>query len=304
MVQKPSARDVDAIVFRAEAGSLYVVATPIGNLRDAGLRALDILRTADIIAAEDTRVTAQLLAHYGIATRARALHEHNELARIPALLGELAAGRSIALVSDAGTPAISDPGARLVRAALDAGHRVVPIPGASAIAAAVSAAGLSAARFAFVGFLPLKAKERAALIAVFAKLPAALVLFEAPHRVVSTVTWLAQTLGGTRRLVVARELTKAFESIASLALADAPAWFAGNADRQRGEFVLIVDAAEPDARNVTADAPIDEDAERMLSVLLDELPPSRAAHVAAQLTGAPRDALYARAVVLRERQSP
>src|SRR6185437_12162333 len=148
MVQKPSARDIDAIVFRAEAGSLYVVATPIGNLRDAGLRALDILRTADIIAAEDTRVTAQLLAHYGIATRARALHEHNELARIPALLGELAAGRSIALVSDAGTPAISDPGARLVRAALDAGHRVVPIPGASAIAAAVSAAGLSAARFA------------------------------------------------------------------------------------------------------------------------------------------------------------
>lgn len=301
MAQKPSERELDAIVFRAEAGSLYVVATPIGNLRDIGLRALDILRTADVVVAEDTRVTAGLLAHFGIATRARALHEHNEAARVPALLGELAAGRSIAMVSDAGTPAISDPGARLVRAALDAGHRVVPIPGPSSIAAAVSVAGLAAVRFVFVGFLPPKAKERNALIAACARLPLALVFFEAPHRVVSTVTWLAQVLGGARRLVIARELTKAFESIASLALGDAAQWLTADADRLRGEFVLIVDAMDRSTDERAGREQLDEDALKVLSVLLDDLPPSRAAHVAATLTGAPRDALYARAIALRER---
>lgn len=304
MAQKPSERDIDAIVFRAEAGSLYVVATPIGNLRDVGLRALDILRTADSVVAEDTRVTAGLLAHYGIATRARALHEHNEAARVPALLRELADGRSIAMVSDAGTPAISDPGARLVRAALDAGHRVVPVPGPSSIAAAVSVAGLAAARFAFIGFLPPSGKDRIALIAACARLPLALVFFEAPHRVVATVTWLAETLGGARRLTIARELTKAFESIASLALGDAAQWLAGDADRRRGEFVLIVDAPERSADDDAGRQHLDEDALKMLSVLLDELPPSRAARVAATLTGAPRDTLYARAIALRERRSP
>ncbi|HEX7329783.1 MAG TPA: 16S rRNA (cytidine(1402)-2'-O)-methyltransferase [Casimicrobiaceae bacterium] len=301
MARKPLMRELDAIVFRAEAGSLYVVATPIGNLRDVGLRALDILRTADVVVAEDTRVTAGLLAHYGIATRARALHEHNEAARVPALIGELAAGRSIAMVSDAGTPAISDPGARLVRAALDAGHRVVPIPGPSSTAAAVSVAGLTAARFAFIGFLPPRDKERVALIAACAKLPLALVFFEAPHRVVATVTWLAQALGGARRLTIARELTKAFESIASLALGDAAKWLTADADRQRGEFVLIVDAPDRSADDDAGREHLDEDALKVLSVLLDELPPSRAAHVAATLTGAPRDTLYARAVALRER---
>lgn len=303
MTEQPSARDIDASVFRAEAGSLYVVATPIGNLRDVGLRALDILRSADMIVAEDTRVSAKLLAHYGIATRARALHEHNEAARIPALLAELAAARSVAMVSDAGTPSISDPGARFVRAALDAGHRVIPVPGPSAVAAAISAAGLAAERFAFVGFLPPKAKERDALLAAFATLPAALVFFEAPHRVASTVAKLATALDERRRLVVARELTKTFESIVSFALRDAPAWFAANAERLRGEFVLIVDAPERDAVRRGAREQPDDDAVRVLSVLLAELPPSRAAHVAAVLTGAPRDALYDRALALRAQPS-
>lgn len=303
MVQGAAAREIDANAFRAEAGSLYVVATPIGNLRDAGLRALDILKSADIVVAEDTRVSAKLLAHYGIAVRARALHEHNESLRIPALVAELDAGRSVAMVSDAGTPAISDPGARLVRAALDAGRRVIPIPGPSALAAAISAAGLAAERFAFVGFLPQRAKDRDALLAAFATLPAALVFFEAPHRIVTTVTRLATALGRTRRLVVARELTKAFESIAALALGDAPAWFAADANRQRGELVLIVDAPQRDPGERDGPERLDEDVQRTLSILLDELPPSRAAHLAAALTGAPRDALYAQALALRGRGS-
>ena len=163
--------------FRAEGGSLYVVATPIGNLRDVTLRALDILRSVDIIAAEDTRVTAALLARYGVTTKPRALHRHNEAQQSQALLAALASGRSVALVSDAGTPGISDPGARVVRDARTAGHRVVPIPGATALAAAVSAAGLSAERFAFIGFLPQQAKARRELLATIAAWPVALVFY-------------------------------------------------------------------------------------------------------------------------------
>jgi 16S rRNA (cytidine1402-2'-O)-methyltransferase len=285
----------DAGAFRAEPGSLYVVATPIGNLRDLTLRALDILRSADVIAAEDTRVTAKLLSHYGIATRPRALHAHNEARRSAALLADLAAGRSVALVSDAGTPAISDPGAKLVRACADAGHRVVPIPGANAIAAAVSAAGLAAERFAFIGFLPTQAKARDDLLAAFAGLPIALVFYEAPHRVTETIVRLAEALGGERTLVIARELTKTFESIARLPLGDAAQWIAEEANRSRGEFVLIVDALAHAAKAVALPA----DADRVLKLLLDELAPARAARIAAALTGAPRDALYARALALR-----
>ena len=285
----------DAGAFSAEPGSLYVVATPIGNLRDLTLRALDILRSADVIAAEDTRVTAKLLSHYGIATRPRALHAHNEASRSEALLADLAAGRSIALVSDAGTPAISDPGAKLVRACADAGHRVVPIPGANAIASAVSAAGLAAERFAFIGFLPTQAKARDDLLAAFAGLSIALVFYEAPHRVTETVARLADALGGERTLVIARELTKTFEAITRLPLGDAAHWIAEDANRSRGEFVLIVDAP---AHAPKADL-LPAEADRVLKLLLGELPPARAARVAAALTGAPRDVLYARALALR-----
>ncbi|MFO1323044.1 MAG: 16S rRNA (cytidine(1402)-2'-O)-methyltransferase [Burkholderiales bacterium] len=272
-----------------------MVATPLGNLRDVTLRALDVLATVDVVAAEDTRTTANLLRHYGIATRMRSLHAHNETQRAREVTGLLAAGKSVALVSDAGTPAISDPGARLVRAVRDAGVAIVPVPGASAVATAVSAAGLVADAFVFAGFLPQQAKARGALLGSLAALPAALVFYEAPHRVRATVADLASRLGGGRTLIVARELTKAFETIAQVSLADAPAWFAADANRERGEFVLIVDAAPPAERAAALDA----DGERWLVALLAELPPARAARVVAAVTGVARDVVYARALALR-----
>ena len=288
-----SARGTEA--FSAEPATLYVVATPIGNLRDVTLRALDILRSADVILAEDTRVTATLLARYGIATRPRALHRHNEAREVERTRADIAAGRSVALVSDAGTPAISDPGARLVRAIAADGCRVVPLPGASAVAAAVSAAGLGAESFVFIGFLPQQAKARRAMLATFAPLPAALVFYEAPHRVADTLRELGQALEGPRMLTIARELTKTFETIARMPLADAPMWLAADANRSRGEFVLIVDAAPAQAR---AEA-ISTEASTLLEALLTELPPSRAARVAAKLTGLPRDLLYEHALTLK-----
>ncbi len=205
--------------FRAEAGTLYVVATPLGNLRDVTLRALDILGSADLIAAEDTRTTARLLGHYGIVTRTLALHQHNEAQRAASLVALLAAGKSVALVTDAGTPAISDPGSRLVRAVRDAGHPVVPVPGPSAVVAAISAAGLAATTFVFAGFLPQQAKARREALLALSPLHAALVIYEAPHRVRATVDDLVAQLPGERTLVVARELTKAFETIAAMPLA-------------------------------------------------------------------------------------
>jgi 16S rRNA (cytidine1402-2'-O)-methyltransferase len=278
--------------FRAEPGSLYVVATPIGNLRDLTLRALDILRSADVIRAEDTRVTATLLARFGISARPRALHQHNEARQIDAIIGDLAAGRSVALVSDAGTPAISDPGARLVQAVARAGHRVVPIPGASALATAVSAAGLTAERFVFMGFLPTRPKARRETLGTFAALPVALVIYEAPHRIADTLSELGQVLDARRSVTIARELTKTFETIATMSLADAPAWLAADANRSRGEFVLVIDA--PPA--VTGAHVISQETDRLLSALLEELPPSRAARVAAKVTGLPRERLYERAL--------
>ena len=209
---------------RAAPGSLYVVATPLGNARDLTLRAIDILRTVDVIAAEDTRMTQPLLRRYGIEKKAVSLHAHNEARRAASLVAALAGKRSVAIVSDAGTPAISDPGARLVRAAHDAGYAVVPIPGPSAVAAAVSAAGLDAERFVFIGFLPPKPKARRELLESVASLPFALVLYEAPHRVRETVAELANRLG-TRTLFVARELTKVFETLTRIPLGDAAGWF-------------------------------------------------------------------------------
>jgi 16S rRNA (cytidine1402-2'-O)-methyltransferase len=283
--------------FRAEPGALYVVATPIGNLRDVTLRALDILRSADIVAAEDTRVTALLLRRHGIATRPTSVRAHNEAQRAAGIIAALAEGRSVALVSDAGTPAISDPGARLVRAVREAGHRVVPVPGPSAVVTALAAAGLRAERFAFVGFLPTQAKARDALLESLASLPLALAIYEAPHRVEATAVALHRALGD-RELVVARELTKAFETIAVLRLSAASAWFAHDANRARGEFVLLIDAPEREATTTTLSA----DADRWLAALADELPPARAARVVAQVTGAPREACYARALDLAARR--
>lgn len=277
---------------RARPGTLYVVATPLGNLRDVTLRAVDVLSSVDRIGAEDTRVTATLLARLGVATRPFAVHAHNEAARAAEIADALGRGQSVALVTDAGTPGLSDPGARVVRAARDAGHPVVPVPGPSAVAAAVSVAGLDAARFAFVGFLPTQAKARRTLLATLAGLPMALVFYEAPHRVRETSAELAAALGADRDLVVARELTKAFETIARVRLGDAQAWFAGDANRERGEFVLVVDAPPRTARGEGISA----EAAAWLDALARELPPARAARIVAERTGAPRDALYARAL--------
>ena len=276
-----------------------MVATPLGNLGDLSERARATLALAERVLAEDTRVTATLLRHCGIATRATSLHAHNEQRRIDEVLGWLAAGLRVALVSDAGTPGISDPGARLVRAALAGGHRVIPVPGPSAVAAAVSAAGLAAEQFVFVGFLPAQAKARTALLERIAPLPFALVFYEAPHRVRATVQRLRGALGDARTLVVAREISKRFEEIARLSLAEADAWFAADSNRERGEFVLVVDA-EAAADPAQAGA-IDATAAQWLAALATEMPPAAAARIVAAVTGAPRDLLYARAVALRER---
>jgi len=289
-------RDADP-ARRAMAGSLYVVATPLGNLRDVTLRSLDVLATASAIAAEDTRVTATLLRHYGIATPTLSLHAHNEAARVEMIVAMLEAGKSVALVSDAGTPAISDPGARLVRAVRDAGYPVIPLPGPSALATAISAAGLDAESFVFLGFLPQQAKARRARLAAFAELPVAIVVYEAPHRVRATVADLAVAFGGERALVVGRELTKAFETITRIQLGGADAWFAGDTNRERGEFVLIVDAPARAMRG--ANSALSADAERWLAALLAEMPPARAARVVASVTGIKRDVVYARALELK-----
>jgi 16S rRNA (cytidine1402-2'-O)-methyltransferase len=292
--RQDSAAHTSATAGRAgvRAASLYVVATPIGHLRDITLRALDVLASAAVVYAEDTRVSSALLAHYGIARRPRSLNAHNETARTGEVIGALARGEDVAIVTDAGTPAISAPGARLVRAVRDAGHRVVPIPGPSAIVAALSAAGLAAAQFHFAGFLPAKAGERDARLAALARIDAAIVIYEAPHRIADTVAALAAALDPARTLVVARELTKAFETIAAMPVGEAPAWLAADPDRRRGEFVLIVDAP------VSTDAPDAAlgDALRWIDALAPEMAPARAAHVVARMTGAPRDALYAHAL--------
>jgi 16S rRNA (cytidine1402-2'-O)-methyltransferase len=282
--------------FRAVGGSLYVVATPLGNLRDLTLRALDVLATADVIAAEDTRTSGTLLRHYGIVTHPVALHAHNEDQKSRAVEAWLRAGRSVALISDAGTPAISDPGARLVAAMRAAGFPVIPIPGPSAVIAAVSAAGLAADRFVFAGFLPAQPKARRAWLDRFGALDVALVFHEAPHRVRTTIEELAAVLEPDRCLVIAREITKKFESIARMPLGEAAAWMDADPQRQRGEFVLIVDSP---AAVATEGAALSPEHVRWLQALLEELPPARAARVVAAMTGVSRDDVYARALTLK-----
>ena len=283
-------------------GALYVVATPIGNLADLTLRAIHVLALVDAVACEDTRVGGQLLHHLGISRPLIALHQHNEHAASQAVLARLALGQRVACISDAGTPAVSDPGATLVAAATAAGHRVLPIPGASSVVAALSAAGDATAAagqgFAFIGFLPAKGAARAQRLAEALTQPGSLVLFEAPHRIVALIDALA--LAGqawpTRQLTVCRELTKQFETIHTLAAVDAPAWLAADPQRSRGEFVLVLHALA--AAPVAADA-LPADAERLIAVLARELPLKQAVALAAEASGAPRNALYARALALR-----
>lgn len=276
---------------------MYVVATPVGNLQDITLRALAVLKAVDVIAAEDTRHSQRLLDAYGISGRLLALHEHNEQAAAAGLIRLLEEGKQVALITDAGTPAVSDPGARAVARVQDAGFPVVPVPGPSAAVAALSASGLSDAHFHFHGFLPSKSAARRSALERLRAVPAALVFYEAPHRIVDTVADLAEVLEPTRDLVIARELTKRFEQIVRLSLAEGPAWLAAEANRSRGEFVVMV-SGPPPVEGLSVEA------ERVLGLLLAELPLKSAARLAATITGASRNLLYDRALALREAAAP
>lgn len=268
------------------------MATPIGNLRDISLRALDILKSVDAIAAEDTRITRRLLDHYGIAKRLIAVHEHNERRAVKQALALLDAGQSLALVCDAGTPAISDPGAVLVSAVRDAGHAVTAVPGANAAVTALAAAGLNAPHFLFFGFLPPKRGTRRHALAALAALPYTLVFYEAPHRIAECLHDMDGVLGGARRIVIARELTKAFESVHICPLAQAARWVEADANRRRGEFVLLVEGAA---------APTGDSGEerRTLEALLEELPVKQAVDLTVKLTGGRRNELYKLALTLK-----
>ena len=273
--------------------ALYVVATPIGNLRDLSLRALDVLMSADVIAAEDTRNTAHLLTHYSIAaSRLMALHQHNERGAAEKVIALLAQGQSVALTSDAGTPAVSDPGALLVEAVRAAGHRVIPIPGANAALAALSAAGVPEPHFLFYGFLPNKSAARCRALQDLAALPYTLVFYEAPHRILECVADLQAVFDGERQIVLAREITKLFESIHRCTLAEAMDWLHADANNQRGEFVLLVSgAAEKEG--------LDAEGERILALLLKELPLKQAVQLAVQITGMGKNELYQRALEIK-----
>lgn len=271
---------------------LYVVATPIGNLGDITLRALEVLKSVDRIAAEDTRVTGQLLAALGIRKPLLSVREHNERQGAEKLIGKIAAGEAVAYVTDAGTPAISDPGALLVQAVREAGFAVRPLPGANAAAAALSVAGFPPGPWLFYGFLPPKTKARQDAIRDLERMSCVLVFYEAPHRVRETLADLSGVLGGERRICIARELTKQFEEIACMRLEAAAAWLDADAYREKGEFVLMLGGA-------TAAATDAGEARRVLEVLLQELPVKQAAKLAAQISGEKKNLLYDMALELK-----
>jgi len=270
-----------------ETSGLEVVATPIGHLGDLSPRAAESLARADAVACEDTRRTGRLLEHIGTHTPMVSLHEHNERERVPALVARLEAGETIALVSDAGTPLVSDPGFRLVRAAREAGIRVTPIPGPSALLAALMGAGIASDRFCFEGFLPAKAGPRRQRLEGLGREPRTLVFFEAPHRIEACLADLVETLGADRPATLARELTKRHETFLGPDLAGVAAAVAGDPNQRRGEMVLVVAGAPPPDPDA-----LDEATCRLVTRLAAELPPRRAAAVAADLTGARRNALY------------
>ncbi|MBA1288367.1 16S rRNA (cytidine(1402)-2'-O)-methyltransferase [Pseudomonas japonica] len=269
-------------------GTLYVVATPIGNLDDMTPRALNVLKDVALIAAEDTRHSLRLLQHFGIQTPLAACHEHNEREDGGRFLGKLQAGESVALISDAGTPLISDPGYHLVRQARAAGVKVVPVPGACAVIAALSAAGLPSDRFIFEGFLPAKAAARASRLEALREEPRTLIFYEAPHRILESVQAMEAAFGGDRPAVLARELTKAFETLKGLPLAELRAFIESDSNQQRGECVVLVGGW---IAPVGEDA-ISAEALRVLDLLLAEMPLKKAAALAAQITGVRKNLLY------------
>ncbi len=264
-----------------------MVATPIGNLQDISLRALEVLKNVDAIAAEDTRHTSHLLSHFAIQKKLIAVHEHNEQKSALLLLERLHAGESIALVTDAGTPGISDPGAIVVDVLREAGVNVVPVPGASAVVTALSASGITVNGFLFHGFLPASGSQRRKTLEILKDYPVTLVFYEAPHRILDCVEDLAAVLGGERRITIARELTKTFETFHRCLLSEAKAWLESDANQQRGEFVLLVEAA---LAKDEADIPVE--AERVLRLLLADLPLKQAVKLAVDITGVKKNVLY------------
>ena len=277
-----------------KAGGLYVVATPIGNLADISKRALEVLATVDLVLAEDTRRTRVLLTHHGLSRPLQSLHEHNEGTRVRSLVQRLTTGESMALVSDAGTPSISDPGAFLVRQVTAAGVRVIPVPGASAAISALSVSGLPAERFVFEGYLPARGAARMARLAELVAERRTLVFYEAPHRVLATLDDMVAAFGDSRDAVLARELTKIHETVHRSPLGELACMVRLDPDQQRGEMVLVVAGSSdtPGARDAV-------EVDRVLQVLLDALPASRAAAIAATILGGRRNELYKRALELR-----
>ncbi len=270
-----------------QSGSLWVVATPIGHRDDFSVRAIETLRAVAVIAAEDTRHSRPLLLHHGIATPLIALHEHNERDAVDAIVRRLLAGESVALIYDAGTPLISDPGFRLVRAARAAGVRCIPVPGACAAIAALSVAGLPSDRFVFEGFLPAKAAARRTRLQELAGDARTIIFYESSHRVAESLADMRDVFGGDREEVLARELTKLFETVLGEPLNDLLARIVADPDQQRGEHVILVAG-----RGEEADAKLAE-GQRVFAILRDELPPAKAAKLAAAISGAPRKRLYA-----------
>lgn len=269
------------------SGILYVVATPIGNLGDMVPRAVETLQTVALIAAEDTRHSSRLLSHFDIKTPCIAYHDHSDESRVDQLVQRLLAGDSIALISDAGTPLVSDPGYRLVRSARQAGVQVVPVPGACAMIAALSAAGLPSDRFAFEGFLPAKQVARCAQLQALASDPRTLIFYEAPHRILETLQDMVQVFGGEREVVIAREITKTFETIKGDKVSALAEWVAQDSNQQRGEIVLLVHGA-PKAENES----MTPEQIHTMTVLLEELPVKQAAAIGAKLTGLKKNFLY------------
>lgn len=274
-------------------GALYVVATPIGNLGDFSARAIEVLGAVARIAAEDTRHSAPLLQRHGIATPMISLHEHNERSRVEQLIEELQSGAALALISDAGTPLISDPGFHLVRAARSTGIRVIPVPGACALIAALSAAGLPTDRFVFEGFLPAKTTARRVRLEALRAEIRTLAFYEASHRIVEMLEDLVAVMGDERPAVVARELTKTFETVRGGTLAELLVFVRSDANQQKGEFVVLVQGADPPVQDKA-------DTERVLNILLAELPVKQAAALAERITGMKKNELYKLALTLKE----
>ncbi|MEH6366670.1 MULTISPECIES: 16S rRNA (cytidine(1402)-2'-O)-methyltransferase [Pseudomonas] len=272
----------------SQKGTLFVVATPIGNLEDISARAIRVLNEVSLIAAEDTRHSARLMQHFGIATPLAACHEHNERDQGGRFISRLQAGEDVALISDAGTPLISDPGYHLVRQARAAGFAVVPVPGACALIAALSAAGLPSDRFIFEGFLPAKAVGRRARLEQVKEEPRTLIFYEAPHRILECLEDMRSVLGDERPALLAREITKTFETLQGMPLVDLHSWVASDSNQQRGECVVVVAGWQAPE----SDAAVSSEALRVLDLLLKDMPLKRAAALAAEITGVRKNLLY------------